>query len=102
MNELGMLSSLAVGALLGAVFFGGLWWTVRRAMTSNHVALWMLGSFFLRIVIVLAGFYLVCGDDWARWVVAALGFGIARMVVMRLTRVGIETAQEAAGSRHAS
>ena len=81
---------------------GFLWWTVRRAIASDRVVLWMFGSFLLRIFIVLAGFYLVCGDDWLRWLAAALGFGIARVAVMRLTRVDAETAQQAAGGRHAS
>ena len=101
MIDLWILSSLLVGVLLGAVFFGGLWWTVRRALSSDRVALWFLGSFFLRILIVLAGFYLACGDDWRRWLAAALGFGVARVVVMRITRTDIGTPDEAAEGRHA-
>lgn len=86
MNELWFLSSLLIGVLLGAVFFGGLWWTVQRAMSSERVALWIFGSLFLRTGIVLAGFYLACGDDWQRWLAAVLGFGLARVVVTRMTR----------------
>lgn len=86
MNELGLLSALLIGVLLGAVFFGGLWWTVQRAMSSDRVALWFFGSLFLRTVIVLTGFYLACGDDWQRWLAAVLGFGVARMAVTRTTR----------------
>ena len=102
MNELWLLYSLLIGVLLGAVFFGGLWWTVRRAVESDRVALWFLGSFFLRIAIVLTGFYLACGDDWRRWLAAALGFGIARVVIARIIRADIKVPQEAAQSRHAS
>lgn len=102
MNELWILSSLLVGVLLGAVFFGGLWWTVRRALASDRVALWIVGSFILRLLIVLTGFYLACGDDWRRWLAAALGFGIARAVVTRITRTEIGTPDEAAEGRHAS
>ena len=77
---------LLVGVLLGAVFFGGLWWTVQRAVSARWVALWFFASLMLRTGIVLGGFYLSCGDDWQRWLAALLGFVVARMVVTRLTR----------------
>ena len=38
------------GALLGAFFFGGLWWTVQKGVTSEQPALWFLGSLLLRTV----------------------------------------------------
>jgi len=77
---------LLVGVLLGTVFFGGLWWTVQRAVSARWVALWFFASLLLRTGIVLGGFYLSCGDDWQRWLAALLGFVVARMVVTRLTR----------------
>jgi F1F0 ATPase subunit 2 len=92
MNELRLFLSLLAGIALGAVFFGGLWWTVRRAMTSDRVALWFFGSLLLRTGIVLAGFYLACGEDWQRWLAALLGFGAARLAATRLTRPDTETA----------
>ena len=46
-------------ALLGAIFFGGLWWTVRKGVASRRPALWFLGSLLLRTSIALAGFYVV-------------------------------------------
>ena len=102
MDEPWLFYSLLLGVLLGAVFFGGLWWTVRRAVASDRVALWFFGSFFLRIVIVLAGFYLACGEDWRRWLAAALGFGFARVVIARIVRAEIKAPQAAAESHHAS
>ena len=47
----------AVGLVLGAVFFGGLWWTVRKGVASPRPALWFVGSMLLRTGVVLAGFY---------------------------------------------
>ena len=44
---------------LGAIFFGGLWWTVRRGISSRRPALWFFGSLLLRMSIALAGFYFV-------------------------------------------
>ncbi len=32
------------GLGLGAVFFGGLWWTLRKSLKSPRPALWLLGS----------------------------------------------------------
>jgi len=75
-----------VGAGLGVVFFGGLWWTVLRGVSSPHPVLWFLGSGLLRTGVVLAGLYVVSGGQWRRLVAALLGFIAARFAVMRLTR----------------
>ena len=91
MNEpLSLVSALVAGGVLGGVFFGGLWWTVRRGMSSKRVALWFLGSMLLRTCMALLGFYLILGGSWERLLTGLLGFVIARMIVTRLTR---ETAQ---------
>ena len=89
-NFLILALTLVAGLLLGAIFFGGLWWTVRKGVSSKHPALWFLGSMVLRMSIVLAGFYFVGQADWHRLVVCLLGFIIARYIVMRLTRMPIE------------
>jgi len=78
----------AMGCVLGAVFFGGLWWTVRKGVSSRGPALWFLGSMLVRMGLVLVGFHLVGGGHWQRLVACLLGFLIARLVVMRLTRAG--------------
>ena len=91
MNEfLRLTLALAAGLLLGAIFFGGLWWTVRKGVLSKSPALWFLGSMLLRMSIVLAGFYFVGRGNWQRLVTCLLGFIIARFVVMRLTRTRVE------------
>ena len=91
MNNFVLLAfALVAGLVLGAIFFGGLWWTVRKGVSSKHPALWFLGSMLLRMGIVLAGFYFVGRGDWQRLVTCLLGFIIARFIVMRLTRTTIE------------
>ena len=86
MNEATRLAyALVVGILLGTIFFGGLWWTVRRGVSSKRVALWFIGSLLLRTSIVLLGFYFVSGGNWQRVLVALLGFVLARLIVTRLT-----------------
>lgn len=86
MNEpLSLVLAFVKGGLLGAMFFGGLWWTVRKGFSSKQPALWFLGSLVLRMVLVLAGFYFVSGGHWERLLVCLLGFFIARFIVTRLT-----------------
>ena len=92
MNNFVILAfALVVGLVLGAIFFGGLWWTVRHGASSKHPALWFLGSMLVRMSIVLAGFYFVGRGDWQRLATCLVGFIIARFIVMRLTRTRIET-----------
>ena len=87
MNEtLTLLLAGVAGLLLGAFFFGGLWWTVRKGASSQRSALWFFGSFVLRTSLVLAGFYLVGRADWQPLLACLLGFVMARPLVTWLTR----------------
>jgi F1F0 ATPase subunit 2 len=87
MNETIILAAaLVAGVLLGAIFFGGLWWTVHKGVTSKNPALWFLGSLLLRMGIVLAGFYFVARGDWKKLLLCLLGFLIVRVIMLRLTR----------------
>ena len=87
MNEtLSRLLATAAGLVLGAIFFWGLWWTVRKGVASPRPAAWFLGSLLLRTGIVLAGFYVVGRGHWERLLLCLLGFVVARLVVTRVTR----------------
>lgn len=86
MIDSGLLLPLLAGVVLGALFFGGLWWTVQRAASVRWVGLWFFSSLLLRTATVLGGFYLSCGEDWRRWLAALLGFSMARLIITRLTR----------------
>ena len=86
MNEtLTMLLAWLAGGVLGTIFFGGLWWTVRKGVSSKQPALWFFGSLLLRMSIALAGFYFVSGGHWDRLLACLLGFVIARFIVTRFT-----------------
>ena len=85
-----LLLALLAGLSLGAIFFGGLWWTIRRGISSEWPAVWFFGSLLLRTGIAVTGFYFVAHGDWRRLLACLLGFFVARLVVMRLTRVPIE------------
>ncbi len=88
MNDtLTLLLAGIVGMLLGMVFFGGLWWTIRKGISSNYFPVWFLGSFILRMGVVLGGFFLVSAGHWERLVACLVGFFAARLLVARLTRL---------------
>jgi F1F0 ATPase subunit 2 len=92
MNELLSLTvALVAGVLLGAIFFGGLWWTVRKGVLSEQPALWFFGSLTLRMSIILVGFYFVGQGNWERWLMCLAGFVVARLAVWWLTRVSAES-----------
>lgn len=103
MNEtLSLLLALVIGGLLGALFFGGLWWTIRKSFASKQPALWFLGSLLLRTGITLAGFYFIARDDWARLLVCLVGFLLARLIVTLLTRPAEKPTYVAQEANHAS
>ena len=74
------------GLLLGLFFFGGLWWTIKKSITSKHPALLMLSSLIIRIGVVLIGFYYLSQGSWKRILGCLVGFIIAKFIVTRLTR----------------
>jgi len=91
MDELVTLSlALMAGLLLGAIFFGGLWWTVQKGVLSKQPAIWFFGSLLLRMSIVLAGFYFVSNGHWERLLMCLIGCVIARFIVTWLTGPPVE------------
>ena len=84
-EALAVALATVAGAALGALFFGGLWWTVRKLVSSTQPALWLLGSLLLRTSLAVAGFYVVSGGRWDRLLACLLGFALARVLVTWLT-----------------
>lgn len=104
--EVVVLAVLVVlaGAALGGVFYGGLWWTVRRAATFRRPGLSVLTSLLLRMGVTLGGFYLVAGGDWLRLLLCLTGFVLARVAVTWFTRLPSlpnAPARAISGARHA-
>jgi F1F0 ATPase subunit 2 len=75
--------ALLSGVLIGLIFFGGLRWTVHKAMSSRQPGLLFAGSMLLRTVLTLAAFYLVGSGSWQRLVACLVGFTLGRIVVNR-------------------
>ena len=78
--------ALVAGLLLGAIFFGGLWWTVRKGVVVQAG-----GALVFRQPAAAHGpragrVLFVAGGHWQRLLVCLLGFVMARLVVTWLTR----------------
>src|ERR1039458_7331384 len=102
MNEtLSLVPALLAGVLLGAIFFGGLWWNIRKGFASTRPALWFLGSMLLRTSIAWAGGYVIGDDHGERPLVCLLGFVTARLIVTRLTRAAEEPTYLPPAASHA-
>ncbi|MBF0315482.1 MAG: ATP synthase subunit I [Oligoflexia bacterium] len=77
-----LIFSFVMGVLLGGIFFGGLWLTVKKGLSSKRPALWFFVGMLLRMSIVLAGFYyFISSGHWERMLVCLLGFMIVRLSV---------------------
>jgi len=82
-----VITSLMAGALTGLVFFGGLWWTVQKAVTSGAPVVWFLVSFLARMGIAVAGFYFASYGHWTGFLLCLAGFLAARVFVTKVNRI---------------
>ena len=81
-----MILAFIAGLALGMFFFGGLWFTVKKAVTAKIPAILFFTSFFLRVSVVLIGFYFISPVGWQGLIFSLLGFVIARVVVTYFTK----------------
>lgn len=72
-----------VGALIGWVYFSGLWHTVRKIPEAKNPYRLMILSFLARMVFALGGFYLLADGQWQRMTAVLLGFFIIRGILVR-------------------
>jgi F1F0 ATPase subunit 2 len=90
MSDIGLvIGALAAGIALGALFFGGLWWTVRRGLTVANPALWFGVSGILRMALMVSGLYYVARAGWPSLLACLCGLLMARVAVTRFARVTI-------------
>jgi F1F0 ATPase subunit 2 len=82
-----VIGAFAIGIFLGALFFGGLWWTVRRGLTAANPALWFGVSALARMVVTMSGLYCLARAGWQSLVAGLCGLLIARFAATRLTRI---------------
>lgn len=71
----------AAGLVLGLVYFGGLWLTIRQMPRSRHPVALFLASLILRSVIAVTGFFLIMGNHWERAIACLVGFMLVRLIL---------------------
>ena len=89
-ESLRVVIAIVMGVLLGIFFYGGLWWTIQKGVSSKQPALLFTGSLAVRTLIALAGFYFVSRGNWHRLLACLVGFVTARILVTWFTRIHIE------------
>ena len=93
MNEtvsllLSVLTGSVAGVALGVMFFGGLWLTTQRLVTSPHPALLALLSLVGRMILLALGMLLVARLGAIPLIVAACGIVAARQLFIHRIQVG--------------
>jgi F1F0 ATPase subunit 2 len=87
MNEtMYILIVFICGVILGVFFFGGLWLTVKKGMTSKMPGLLFIASFFIRTLIALVGFYYLSANNWKNMAACLMGFVLARFIIKQYTK----------------
>jgi F1F0 ATPase subunit 2 len=81
MTSASLALAFLAGLGIGLWYFGGLWVTVHRLPTTRHPALLLLGSFMVRMITSVWGFYVVMQGSGARLIAAFLGFVAIRTVL---------------------
>lgn len=79
-----LFMALLGGGILGGLFFGGLWWTVHKGLSSSSAGAWFFTSSVLRISLAVVGMYLITYGQWSRSLACLLGFIAARFLVIWL------------------
>ena len=82
------------GAMLGGVFYAGLWWTVHKATSAETPALWFAAGFVLRIALVMIGFYVIGAGGWRRMLACLAGFMVAHALTLVFARPALARASE--------
>jgi len=81
MSVIALAFRLLAGVVLGAFFYLGLWLTVRALPDARHPVLLTLASFWIRTLVVLAGFLYLMQGHWQYAAICVLGFVAGRVAV---------------------
>lgn len=92
---------IVVGMVLGAIFFGGLWMTVRQMTTSKRPAILFITSVLLRTAIVLAGIWHFAAGDPYSIAACLLGFIALRLLATHGASVFGNTSDASPGRKEA-
>ncbi|MGZ9033921.1 MAG: N-ATPase subunit AtpR [Rhodospirillales bacterium] len=85
----------SAGAVIGAVYFASLRWTVARLLRARQPMIWLLGSATVRVALVLPLFYIVMAGEWQRMLACLVGFVAGRILSTRGRRDALPAARTA-------
>ena len=88
MNGFHLSMAFTAGLGLGAFFFGTLWMTVRRLPGARRPWLLSLGSFWVRLIVTLPGFYFAAQGRGENLALCLLGFFFMRRLLVRRYQPG--------------
>jgi len=71
------------GIVLGIIFFGGLWLTIRWAMNSKNPGIWFLLSMLSRTAIVVVGIFVITHGEIGEVLLCMAGFILTRIFLSR-------------------
>lgn len=77
-----MIIAFLGGIILGFIFFGGLYWSVRNLSTVKYPAFFMIASIILRMAILLIGFFFLINGDYKNLLAALIGVLFVRFVMV--------------------
>jgi len=86
MNTSFPAAALLAGALVGAVFYGGLWWSVRTLIAARRASFWLVGGFVIRTMLAIGGFWLVAQGGWRNLLACLAGFCAVRVCAAHFAR----------------
>ena len=90
-----LIGLVVIGFVTGALYFQGLWLTIKGLNAKSAWTSRFLGSFVLRASVVVVVFYLLMDNDWRRVFALTLGFLVARYImVKRIKQAPIAAAKE--------
>lgn len=77
-----LVAGLISGCVLGLIYFGGLWWTVRQLPSSRHPGSLAIGSLVARLGILATGLFVVAQFGPAALLMSGLGLLLIRQFMI--------------------
>lgn len=81
-----LVMQCVAGAIIGVLYFGGLWLTLNKLTGTRQWGLWLGVSFLVRATMAVAGFWILGAGDWRRLLALATGFTIVRFLSVKRIR----------------
>jgi F1F0 ATPase subunit 2 len=79
---LSLLFAFIIGVITSLFYFGGLWLTVKKVTQVNKPYLLLIGSFFIRSIVILPIFYFVFKESYLNLIPCLAGFLLIRFFLL--------------------